>query len=91
MLITPEYGATDEQAAIYSALVEAMKKELAQLIADHTGQTAEQIERDSDRDRWFTAAEAKEYGFVDHVFERSQDATKDATGDAAAFSESSDH
>ena len=36
-------------------------------IAFHTGQTVEQIEKDSDRDRWFTADEAKEYGFVDHV------------------------
>ena len=55
-------------------LLLGMKKELAQLIADHTGQTAEQIERDSDRDRWFSAKEAQEYGFVDHVFERSTDA-----------------
>ena len=40
---------------------------MAELIAEHTGQTVEQIERDSDRDRWFTAEEAKDYGFVDHV------------------------
>jgi ATP-dependent Clp protease protease subunit len=44
-----------------------IKKEMAKLIAEHTGQTVEQIERDSDRDRWFTADQAKEYGFVDHV------------------------
>jgi len=44
-----------------------IKKQMAELIAQHTGQTVEQIERDSDRDRWFTAEEAKEYGFVDHV------------------------
>ena len=44
-----------------------IKKQMAELIAQHTGQTLEQIERDSDRDRWFTAEEAKEYGFVDHV------------------------
>jgi ATP-dependent Clp protease, protease subunit len=40
---------------------------LADLIAEHTGQTAETIQADSDRDRWFTAEAAKEYGFVDHV------------------------
>lgn len=40
---------------------------MAELIAEHTGQTVEQITKDSDRDRWFTAAQAKEYGFVDHV------------------------
>ena len=47
-----------------------IKKQMAELIAEHTGQTVEQIEKDSDRDRWFTAEEAKEYGFVDHVFTR---------------------
>ena len=36
-------------------------------IAFHTGQSVEQIEADSDRDRWFTAEEAKEYGIIDHV------------------------
>jgi ATP-dependent Clp protease protease subunit len=44
-----------------------IKKQMAELIALHTGQTVEQIEIDSDRDRWFTADQAKEYGFVDHV------------------------
>ena len=46
---------------------------MAELIAQQTGQTVEQIERDSDRDRWFTAAQAKEYGFVDEVIERVQE------------------
>ena len=41
------------------------------LIAEHTGQTVEQIEKDSDRDRWFTAEQALEYGFIDHVYERA--------------------
>jgi ATP-dependent Clp protease protease subunit len=43
------------------------KKVLQERIADHTGQDFDTIERDSDRDRWFTADEAKDYGFVDHV------------------------
>ena len=43
------------------------KKLLQALIAEHTGQTFEQIEADSDRDRWFTAAEAKDYGIIDEV------------------------
>ena len=43
------------------------KKVLQERIAEHTGQDFETIERDSDRDRWFTADEAKDYGFVDHV------------------------
>jgi ATP-dependent Clp protease, protease subunit len=44
-----------------------MKTQLAGLIAQHTGQDVEIIEKDSDRDRWFTAEEAREYGFVDRV------------------------
>src|SRR5450755_2760744 len=44
-----------------------LKRVLAERTALHTGQTVEQIEADSDRDRWFTADEAKDYGFVDHV------------------------
>jgi len=48
-----------------------IKKTMAELIAEHTGQTVEQIEADSDRDRWFTAEEALAYGFIDHVFERA--------------------
>ena len=44
---------------------------MAELIAGHTGQTVETIEKDSDRDRWFTAKEALEYGFVDHVVSKA--------------------
>ena len=44
-----------------------IKRTMAALIAKHTGQTVEQIEADSDRDRWFTAEQALEYGFIDHV------------------------
>jgi len=43
------------------------KRRMAELIAQHTGQTVEQVDRDSDRDRWFTAEEALDYGFVDHI------------------------
>ncbi|MGV8910320.1 MAG: ATP-dependent Clp protease proteolytic subunit, partial [Propionicimonas sp.] len=44
-----------------------IKKTMSGLIAEHTGQTVEQIEKDSDRDRWFTAEAALAYGFIDHV------------------------
>ena len=53
-----------------------MKRVLAELIAEQTGKTVEQINADSDRDRWFTAPEALEYGFVDHVFSRSEQAVE---------------
>jgi len=51
-----------------------IKKVMQELIAEHTGQELEQIERDSDRDRWFTAAQAKEYGFIDHVISSAREA-----------------
>jgi ATP-dependent Clp protease protease subunit len=46
-----------------------LKRTLAERTAFHTGRPLEEIERDSDRDRWFTAEEAVEYGFVDHVID----------------------
>ena len=46
------------------------KRLLAERIAFHTGQPVEQIEMDSDRDRWFTAEQAKDYGIIDHVTTR---------------------
>ena len=50
-----------------------VKKLMAQRIAEHTGQPVEQIEADSERDRWFTAEEARAYGIVDEVASRRQD------------------
>jgi ATP-dependent Clp protease, protease subunit len=44
-----------------------IKKVLFELISRHTGQDRDQVELDADRDRWFTAEQAKEYGFIDHV------------------------
>ena len=55
-----------------------IEKTMAQLIAQHTGQSVEQIEADSDRDRWFTAEQALEYGFIDHVYERASQINSEA-------------
>ena len=57
--------------AIQAEQILYLKRMMAERIAFHTGQPIERIEADSDRDRWFTAQEAKEYGFVDAVIERS--------------------
>ena len=46
------------------------KKLMAERTAHHTGQTVEQVQEDSERDRWFTAEQAKEYGIIDHVREK---------------------
>ncbi|HRA04768.1 MAG TPA: ATP-dependent Clp protease proteolytic subunit [Arachnia sp.] len=55
-----------------------IKRTMASLIAKHTGQTVDQIEADSDRDRWFTAEQALEYGFIDHVYERASQIKSEA-------------
>jgi ATP-dependent Clp protease protease subunit len=58
--------------AIQAEQIIYLKRMMAERIAFHTGQTVEQIEADSDRDRWFTAAEAKDYGIIDEVIDRSR-------------------
>ena len=47
-----------------------LKKELYEIIADHSGQPYEKVEKDSDRDYWMTSTEAKEYGMIDEVLSR---------------------
>jgi len=60
-------GGTASDIRIQAEQMLYTKAKMAELIAGHTGQTVEQIEADSDRDRWFTAEEAKDYGMVDLV------------------------
>lgn len=52
--------------------IQKLKKELYNIIAEHSGQPLEKVERDSDRDYWMTAAEAKEYGMIDDVLVRAK-------------------
>ena len=54
-----------------------IKKVLFELISRHTGQALEQVEQDADRDRWFTAEQAKDYGLVDQVITSARDAADD--------------
>jgi ATP-dependent Clp protease, protease subunit len=60
-------GGTATDVRINAQLILHMKRVLAELTAEQTGKTVEQVTADSDRDRWFTAEEAREYGFVDKV------------------------
>jgi ATP-dependent Clp protease protease subunit len=55
---------------IYYRLTKAMQKDLYEIMAYHTGQDYDTIEKDCDRDNWMTATEAKEYGLIDEVLER---------------------
>jgi ATP-dependent Clp protease protease subunit len=60
-------GGTASDIKIQAEQMLYIKRTLFDRIAYHTGQPVEQIEKDADRDRWFTAEEARDYGFVDHV------------------------
>lgn len=68
-------GGTAADIAIQAEQFAQTKREMAELIAEHTGQTFEQVTKDSDRDRWFTAQQALEYGMVDHVISAAQGGT----------------
>ena len=61
--------------AIQAEQIIYLKRMMAERIALHTGQPIERIEADSDRDRWFTADEAKDYGFIDQVITKAADVT----------------
>jgi len=78
MMHQPSGGVRGQAAdiAIQAEQMAHVKKNMAELIAHHTGQTVEQIDADSDRDRWFTPDEAKAYGMIDSVISRREDAKK---------------
>jgi ATP-dependent Clp protease, protease subunit len=60
-------GGTAADMAIQAEQMVYTKRMVQEMIARHTGQAPEQIYTDFDRDRWFTAAEARDYGFIDEV------------------------
>jgi ATP-dependent Clp protease protease subunit len=64
-------GGTASDIAIQAEQMIYTKKTMQERIAYHTGQSVEQIEKDSERDKWFTADEARDYGFIDHVVTRA--------------------
>ncbi len=60
-------GGTASDIKIQAELILHMKKVMAELTAEQTGQTVDKILKDNDRDKWFTAEEALEYGFFDKI------------------------
>ncbi|HJG92423.1 ATP-dependent Clp protease proteolytic subunit [Brachybacterium massiliense] len=66
-------GGTATDIKIQADLILSMKRTLAGLIAEQTGKSVEQITADSDRDKWFTAEEALEYGFIDKIVTGASD------------------
>jgi len=79
MMHQPSAGMQGQAAdiAIQAEQLKYIKQLLAERIAEHTGQTVEQINKDSDRDRWFTAEQAKEYGIIDDVILRRREIDED--------------
>ena len=69
MMHQPSGGLRGQAAdiAIQAEQMLHIKRLMAERIAHHTGQTVEQVQEDSERDRWFTAEQAKDYGIIDHV------------------------
>ena len=68
-------GGTAIDIEIQAENLEHTKNVMVGLIAEHTGQPAERVEKDALRDRWFTAQEAVDYGFVDQVLSDVSDVT----------------
>jgi ATP-dependent Clp protease protease subunit len=79
-------GGTAVDIAIQAENLEHTKRVMHELTARHTGRAVEQIAADADRDRWFTAAEAVEYGLVDRVVEHVDDVRPAAAGRKAGLS-----
>src|SRR5699024_3925392 len=68
-------GGTASEIKLQADLILSMKRTLAERIAEQTGKSVEQITADSARDKWFTATEALEYGFIDQIVNRAGDVT----------------
>ena len=85
MIHQPSGGAGGQAADIAIAAREILrwKRTLNETLSRHTGKTPEQVEKDSDRDYYMTAEEAKAYGLVDHVVASTRDAAKLAVAPAA--------
>jgi ATP-dependent Clp protease, protease subunit len=66
-------GGSTADVIIQAENHEFMKKAIERIIADYTGQSEETVSRDGDRDRWFSAEQAKEYGMIDRVVESLED------------------
>jgi ATP-dependent Clp protease protease subunit len=66
-------GGTAADVEIYASQLERLGALMHRLTGEHSGQSAETIAADGLRDRWFTAAEAREYGLIDHILEHVDD------------------
>jgi ATP-dependent Clp protease protease subunit len=79
------FGGTAADVEIYAEQLERTGALLTRLVAEHTGQPVETVERDSLRDRWFNAEEARAYGIIDHIVERVDDVRPAAVNQRAGL------
>jgi ATP-dependent Clp protease protease subunit len=79
------FGGTAADVEIYARQLERTGQLMTRLIAEHTGQPEETIRHDSQRDRWFSAAEARDYGFIDHIVDRVDDVRPAVSGQRAGL------
>ncbi len=79
------FGGTAADIEIYAEQLQRTGATMIKLIAEHTGQPVDRVERDSLRDRWFSAQEARDYGIVDHVVERLDDVRPAVVGRKAGL------
>ncbi|HOT13663.1 MAG TPA: ATP-dependent Clp endopeptidase proteolytic subunit ClpP [Bacteroidales bacterium] len=80
IMIHQPMGGAQGQASdieITAREIQKLKKELYEILAEHSGNPIKKIEKDSDRDYWMTAQEAKDYGMIDEVLERKKINTVD--------------
>lgn len=78
VLIHQPMGGAEGQASdieITAREIQKLKKELYEIISNHSGQTYKKVWNDGDRDYWMTAEEAKEYGMIDEILQRGKDKT----------------
>ena len=79
------FGGTAADIEIYAEQLGRTGATMIRLIAEHTGQPLERVQQDSLRDRWFSAAEARDYGIVDHIVERLDDVRPAVAGRKAGL------
>ncbi len=79
------FGGTAADIEIYAEQLGRTGATMIRLIAEHTGQPLERVQQDSLRDRWFSAAEARDYGIVDHIVERLDDVRSGVAGRKAGL------
>ena len=65
------FGGPESDLVIRADMMRGLKRQIAELTAEHSGQPVEKVAADFDRDRWFTPSQAREYGLIDRIVGRS--------------------